>query len=172
MIEKIKPHEFDSVFKIMELSFPSDEYRPYKKQKALLLDPSYSIYIAKTDAGTVSGFVAVWEFDSLSFIEHLAVSPECRNQGIGSKLLGSAASLFGKPVCLEVEPPSDTLSRRRIEFYKRNNFFFNAYPYVQPAIATGKNEIPLFIMTYGRAITEAEFNAVKETLYSKVYKVS
>lgn len=165
MIEKLDIKEFDAVFSIMEQSFPKEEYRPYGLQKALLDDPAYTIYVAKAE-NRIAGFVAVWKLDSWLFLEHLAVAPERRNDGIGSKLLAFFAA---ERSCLEVEPPKTELSCRRIGFYQRNGYHFNDYPYVQPSLAPGRNAVPLYIMTSGSAITPEEFAKLKELLYSRVY---
>lgn len=171
-IELLNTADFDRVYHLMQLSFPPEEFRPYRQQKALLNRSEYQIHVFKDDSSQqIQGFIAVWDFDSLVFIEHIAVDPAYRNGGIGAKLVNYITNLFGTMVCLEVEPPDDELSYRRIEFYKRNHFFFNPYPYVQPSISEGKKPIPLFIMTSQRLITETEFEQIKTLLYTQVYQV-
>ncbi len=163
--------DFDQVYHLIEVSFPADEYRTYEEQKALLDNPTYNIYVLSSeDEDIIKAFIAVWEFDSFAFIEHFAVDQKYRNMGLGSKILREIVGLVNKTVCLEVEPPHNELASRRILFYKRNNFFLNEYPYIQPAISKGRNPIPLFIMTFGRAIDENEFRIIKKDLYTKVYK--
>ena len=39
------------------------------------------------DNADIKAFVAIWEFDEIIFIEHLAVNPEFRNEGLGSLIL-------------------------------------------------------------------------------------
>ncbi len=165
MIEKLERKEFDRVYAIMERSFPLEEYRPYEAQKALLDDSAYTIYVTK-EKGMILGFAAVWEMGSWLFLEHLAVEPECRNRGIGAELLGF---LTQKRCCLEVEPPETEFSRRRIDFYRRNGFFLNDYPYVQPSLGEGRSPVPLYIMTSGSTITPEGFTKLKDLLYTRVY---
>lgn len=167
MIEKLDIKEFDAVFSIMERSFPKEEYRPYESQKALLCDPAYAIYTAK-EGGSIVGFAAVWEQETILFLEHLAVAPDCRNGGIGGQLLAYITG-SAKRVCLEVEPPENALTRRRIGFYERNGFFFNGYPYMQPSLGRGRSPVPLYIMTSGSTVTPEEFARMKDLLYSRVY---
>ena len=100
-----------------------------------------------------AGFLAVWEFESFTYIEHFAVDPVLRNSGTGSAMLQELVRKYQKQICLEVELPEDELTRRRIGFYERNGFVFNEYPYIQPPISKGKSPVPLRIMTYGSAIT-------------------
>ena len=165
MIEKLKLHEFDTVYAIMEQSFPLEEYRSYEGQKALLMDPAYAIYLAKEE-GKILGFGAVWQLEKWLFLEHLAVAPQYRNRGIGAELLGYLAE---KHCCLEVELPETDLARRRIGFYQRNGFFLNDYPYVQPSLGEGRKPVPLSIMTSGSTISPEEFAQVQKLLYSRVY---
>lgn len=165
MIEKLDKKEFDTVFSIMERSFPLEEYRPYTAQKALLDDPAYTIYVAKEEEG-ILGFAAVWELGNILFLEHLAVAPEQRNRGIGAELLGF---LTKKRCCLEVEPPVTELTCRRVGFYQRNGFFLNGYPYMQPSLGEGRSPVPLQIMTSGSAIKAEEFTQLKDLLYTRVY---
>ncbi len=170
MIKPLAHKNFDKVFRLIEISFPEDEYRTYDEQKALLDNPAYEIY-TYSDDDTIKAFISVWKFDSFVFIEHFAVNPTYRNNGIGSEFLKEAVRISGKMVCLEVELPDNETACRRIEFYKRNNFFLNEYPYVQPPISAGRNPVPLSIMTSGQPVSDTEFKKIKEILYSRVYKV-
>ena len=74
-------------------------------------------------------------------------------------------------ICLEVELPDCEIAKRRIEFYKRNGFFLNEYPYEQPAITKGRKPLPLMIMTSGSEITKDRFDDIKVLLYKCVYQV-
>ena len=173
MIRKLMRKDFDSVFQIIEASFPEDEYRTYDEQKALLNNKAYEVYIVPdSDDNTIKAFIAVWKFDSFVFIEHFAVNPPYRNNGVGSEFLRKFVCMQEKMVCLEVEPPDNEMAFRRIGFYKRNNFFLNMYPYTQPPISTGKNPVHLLIMTYGQYINNMEFAKIKKEIFTQVYKQS
>ena len=56
-----------------------------------------------------------------------------------------------------------------VEFYKRNGFHLNTYPYTQPPLSKGQSPVPLLVMTYGKAVTNSGFEAIKDELYSEVY---
>ena len=173
MIRKLKRKDFDSVFQIIEASFPEDEYRTYDEQKALLDNEAYEVYtVLNYDDNTIKSFIAVLEFDYFVFIEHFAVNPTHRNNGVGSEFLRKFVRMQEKIVCLEVEPPDNEMASRRIGFYKRNNFFLNKYPYTQPPISVGKNPVNLLIMTYGRYINNMEFAKIKKEIFTQVYKQS
>lgn len=170
MIQKLSRNDFDKVFKLMERSFPEDEYRTYEEQKALLDNAVYQIYIIPdSESDDIKAFIAVWEFESIAYIDHFVVNPVYRNGGIGSKMLSELANLLKKMICLEVELPDNELAARRINFYERNNFFLNEYPYMQPPISAGRESIPLLIMTSGKSVNSDEFDKIKTLLYTQVY---
>lgn len=77
-----------------------------------------------------------------------------------------------RPIVLEVEPPDTDMAQRRISFYERLGFHLNPFEYMQPPLQKGQPELSLKIMSYPQTLTDAEFALYKETLYSKVYKVS
>ena len=169
-MEKITNAEFDKVFRLMEMSFPPEERRIYEEQKALFFEKHYRVYgIRGDDSDSVIAFMAVWEWEDLLFIEHFAVDPSFRNRGLGKHMLCEIVSISDKPVCLEVELPDNEIAKRRIAFYERCGFVLNEYPYIQPSMAKGCPPVPLKIMTYGRAITDSEFEKMKDTLYTYVY---
>ncbi len=170
MLKKIIADEFDCVFEIMEHSFPPDEYRPYGEQKALLDNDIYKILAVSDENDGVMGFAAVYELENVTFAEHLAVDERYRNLGIGAKILQELKAK-GRRIVLEVEPPDGDIAKRRIGFYKRNGFFLNGYPYLQPPISQGKKPVPLMLMTTDGKIGEQEFEALKTEIYKKVYGV-
>ncbi len=188
MLRQIGMQNFADVYRIMQASFPEDEYRPYEEQLALLQEPEYRIYaliaegqeavtgpdVEKADSGTekrlLTGFLAVWEFDLFVFIEHFAVDASLRGNGTGSAMLQKLVERYQKPICLEVELPETELACRRIGFYERNGFVLNKHPYMQPPISEGKAPVPLWIMTYKDQITQEEFRKMKGILYEHVYK--
>lgn len=172
MLRKMADNEFDKVYSIIEKSFPVDEYRPYEEQMELLKHPKYTVYVLPEDTGEgIRAFIAVWQFNSFAFIEHFAVDPKYRNNGLGSIILKEISAMLSCFICLEVEPEDTDFAKRRIEFYKRNGFILNNYPYHQPPISKGKKEIPLMLMTCPKELTKPEFENIKNTLYKEVYRL-
>lgn len=165
--------DFDSVYQLMEQSFPPNERRTYEEQKALLNNSRYNISIVPgSKKHSLNAFLAYWTLGDLIFIEHFAVNPLCRNTGLGSALLQDMIRQQTHRICLEVELPENDLAKRRIRFYERNGFFLNQYPYVQPSISKGRSPIPLLIMTSGQPVSEKIFQEIKSTLYEYVYGVT
>ena len=170
---KMHIKEFEQVYRIMEASFPPDEHRPYEEQLELLDNPNYKIYVSKEADNflEIQGFMAVWQFEDLSFIEHFAVDSKYRNTGLGSRMLQEIMEHLGGRICLEVELPDNDMAKRRIEFYHRNGLYYNDYPYIQPTISKGRNPIPLRIMTSGGVVSQEEYLDIRDILYREVYRV-
>lgn len=171
MIQKMNLDDFDKIYKIMDESFPLDEHRDYQEQRELLNKPQYTIYVCyDSKPEEIKGFMAVWELGDFGFIEHFAVNKAYRNAGIGTAMLQELIQLLKQPICLEVELPDNEIARRRIDFYKRNGFYENEFPYMQPAISPGRNPIPLILMTSGGSISGNVFEEIKALLYNTVYQ--
>ena len=169
MLEILDKMEFEQVYNILEKSFPEDERRPFSEQLSMLDIEKYRIWVYK-DKGQTAGFIAVWDLQNILFVEHLAVSQNFRNGGLGSRILREFAEMTDKQICLEVEPPETDIAKRRIEFYRRNGFYFNDYEYFQPPISKGKKALKLFIMTSGRAVSREEFTEIRDSIYRNVYE--
>ena len=82
-IERMRPEDFDAVFRLLSQSFPAGERRDAAGQRALLSDSAYRIDILRAPSGGVQALMALWDFDDFVFFEHFAVDPACRNGGIG-----------------------------------------------------------------------------------------
>ncbi len=175
-MQRLGQEYMEQIYDLMEKSFPLDEYRTYEEQKSLFSRKEYNVYglVNRSHSGEKGGlqaFIALWEFEEFSFIEHFAVHPACRNTGMGAEILQKVLPGLSDPVCLEVELPQNELAVRRIGFYQRNGFRLNDYPYQQPSISKGRNPIPLSIMTWERSITEEQFRTIRDRLYRAVYGV-
>jgi len=173
-MQRLGQEYMEQIYDLMEKSFPLDEYRTYEEQKSLFSRKEYNVYglvnrSHRGEKGGLQAFIALWEFEEFSFIEHFAVHPACRNTGMGAEILQKVLPGLSGPVCLEVELPQNELAVRRIGFYQRNGFRLNDYPYQQPSISKGRNPIPLSIMTWERSITEEQFRTIRDRLYRAVY---
>lgn len=169
MLTILKEEQFDKVYKLMEDSFPKDEYRPYPLQRALLANPLYRIYVHEENQELVA-FFATWEGPHFIFLEHFAVKERFRNHGLGSKLLQEFLKQQEKPTVIEIEPPVGEMEKRRANFYKRNGFHPTPWGYHMPALAKGQNEVPLVLMSYPNPLKEKEFHIFKDWVFQHVYQ--
>lgn len=158
---------FDEAYNLLCASLPADEYRDYAEQKRLLLDPRYTLYTTSAH----NAMMAVWQFEGFLYVEHFAVSAQCREKGVGSDMLKALLGMSAMPVCLEVDPPENEISKRRVAFYERNGFVLNPQAYVQPPLGENKRALPLRMMSAPNVLSKEEYAFVKETLYTQVYQI-
>lgn len=169
MLKRIQQDQFDNLYKLLEESFPPDEYRDYKSQQDLLSHPLYKVFIYEENQG-IGAFFAMWEGNDYIYLEHFAVKKNLRNGGLGSKLLKEFLQQQEKPVVLEIEVPNSGIEKRRAEFYIRNGFNLNEYGYDQPAFSDEKNPVPMVLMSYPNPLQEQEFQIFKDWIFTTVYK--
>ena len=169
-IVEIKEEDFPQIYRIMESSFPRDERRPCGEQCKLLRQPEY-VMLGLKEAAEWIGFIAGWDFGSFVYGEHLAIREDRRNEGLGERLIQAFLGRFGKPFFIEVEPPEDELTRRRIGFYERNGFVLNKYEYVQPALGEGQEEVPLRIMTWPAGMSREALSGMERTIHRRLFGI-
>ena len=169
MLILFNKQDFTQFYNILTESFPPDEIRSRQEHLELLDRPEYAVW-AVYDQQQLQGFLTVWDLGDTAFIEHFAVRSDCRNSGLGSKMLKALSQKLGKQLCLEAELPKTDMARRRLGFYSRNGFFVNRYPYLQPALEEGKNPVPLYILTTESQLTEGDFKKLVDQVYAFVYK--
>ena len=161
-------NRYEELFKIMQEAFPEIEYRTKEHQEKLLSHHCYNVKTV-TKGEELIGFAAFWELGSCRFIEHVATIPELRGSGIGKYLINLLISTTEKPIFLEVEPPEDEMTARRIEFYKRLGFHLNEFPYLQLPLRVGDEAQTLMVMSYPKPISADRFIPYKKEIYFEVY---
>nr|WP_225986612.1 GNAT family N-acetyltransferase [Rufibacter sp. LB8] len=163
--------EFLWAWQLYEEAFPAEERRSLNQQEALLATDDYQFLAVHTEIG-LAGLVGIWHLEEFTFLEHVAVSPSQRGAGIGQNLLALLKIQFPGKWVLEVEPPLNVLSQRRIAFYQRAGFVLNDFPYQQPPYSPEKSWVPLQLMSFPGALTSNECQQVVTALYHEVYQVA
>lgn len=164
----MKSH-FEEVFKLMEKSFPKDEYRTKENQKKLLKNPMYKLDVKTDESGKTIAFIASWDFPKFLFIEHLAVDPSCRGKGTGSKIMKDFINNSKKPIVLEIEIPNDEISIKRKNFYEKLGFKLNNHEYYQLPLRKGDKPMKLNLMSYPNEIPDETFEIIENIIQSYVY---
>lgn len=118
--------------------------------------------------GTPVGLFNYWTFEDFDYIEHFAVDPKLRNNGIGVQAIQEFLKGRNRTVVLEAELPTDDLSQRRIRFYQRNGFVVNPQPYTQPAYRPLGETLEMAILST-LPLDDGLFDLVKSNLYKFVY---
>lgn len=155
LTRKIDSDLLSRLMRLYEDAFPPEERRPVEQM--LPSDPEFKLY-----AIGEHGLLTAWEFPEVTYIEHFAVFPESRGQGIGSKAL---AELKGS-VILEVEPHEAGIeAAKRIAFYERNGFRLLDRDYVQPSYGHGLPPVALKLMLRGTTDVDRAVNLIHEKVY-------
>ncbi|WP_299578182.1 GNAT family N-acetyltransferase [uncultured Sunxiuqinia sp.] len=141
---------------LYEQSFPSEERRSWHLQQEIMKHESYHFDLILVDEAFV-GILLWWEFETIRYIEHFAISSTQRNSGLGKRCLEAFLAESHQQVLLEVEKPEDSLKQRRIGFYERIGFYLNNYDYAQPPYQEGGPFVELLLMSYPAALSEADF---------------
>lgn len=169
-MEKIKKNEFDSVYELFMKAFPLAELRPYELMKDLFEREEFVIYLYQKDE-QIKGALIVWEFNDFIYLENFAVDETLRGQGIGSYFLEEVKKIYSHQlIVLEVEEPVDTITKRRVAFYERNQFHLNPYHFIQPALRENAPQVELMLMSYPQSIDMYAFDHIKKYIFRIVYQ--
>ena len=141
---------------LYESAFPTVERRDEDEQARVMAKEAYHFELIMTEAG-FCGIMLYWETAEFLFLEHFAILPTLRGQGIGSAAL-ALLKAKGKTVILEIEPPVDVLTCRRRGFYERCGFLLTAHDHLQTKYRPEDEDLPLRVLSFPHPITEAEYN--------------
>ncbi|MBN1990355.1 MAG: GNAT family N-acetyltransferase [Bacteroidales bacterium] len=163
--------ELDSTPQICELyisSFPDSERRDLTLLNKLLKSAPITLYEIQYN-NSFAGFITIWNFPLFLFVEHFAINTALRGAGIGSKTINIIITNNLKPIVLEVEPPIDDISKKRVEFYNRSGLQLSEEPYIQPSYDGVKPEVELRLMCTNFSFLEYNRKAIVKTLHTEVY---
>lgn len=162
-------------------AFPVDERRDWHNnsdiQYFLENHPDMHI-ISVSSENKFVGFISYWILNSpiqyIIYIEHLAVSKSLRGNGFGKRLINYIRKQYPKSgLILEVEPPTDDTSKRRIEFYEHLGLILHSgFEYIQPPYSSNKQSMHLNIMTTPDISQKQLKEFIIPVLHKKVYEVN
>lgn len=158
-------------------AFPSDERRPWKAitdvTDFMSEHPEMHMLLMRNAENSFAGFMIYWTLtDKVIYVEHLATLPSLRGNGLGAMLISELTNRTDCQVLLEVEPPADEMTRRRIGFYQRQNFVLHKdLPYRQPPYSPEKQAIDLCIMSTPGLSDEELASKIIPQLHRLVYGV-
>ncbi len=150
-------------------SFPEDERREVSDWLTYTWSkPEFYNNIIE-HGGCKTGFISFWDFGDFIYVEHFAMDVCVRGRGLGGMAIEALRRSAGKPVVLEVELPSDDISRRRVAFYERHGFKLCERKYVQPPYRAGGNELEMKIMWCNAGNLNDVYDDIVARIYNKVY---
>ncbi len=145
-------------WQLYETAFPACERRGAGQHAAALQDTAFHcLHLA--DAQGFVGILSYWKWENLCYVEHLAITPERRGQGLGHCVL----ELLPAPAILEIEPVVDDSTAKRLAFYESCGFTRLPQPHVQLAYQAGQPDVPLWLLS--RPALGESMVAAFETLF-------
>ena len=93
-----------------------------------------------------------------------------RGKGYGGIAIETLVNETRKVVVLEVELPTDEMSKRRVGFYERHGFKLCEKKYVQPPYKAGDCELEMKIMWCNAEDISDKFDRMVACIYNNVYK--
>ncbi len=166
--ENVNEKTFPTVYEKMSAAFPYEERRDYIDQQECMNDKRFCFFEIYDNEAAV-GFISLWKLSGFVFIEHIAIDPDKRSGGYGSKAIELVKELYKKPVILEAEAPETEQQVKRIKFYDRLGFKVNDYPYEQPSYHGGEG-VPLLILSYPELLSDDEFQSFMTETRNSAYK--
>ncbi len=148
--------DFEAISALYISAFPSDERREIDVLKKMISHHSEMAFYVINLNEHFAGFLILWHFEKFLYVEHLAIKDDLRNNGIGKKIFALMKQIFSGTILLEVEPPLDELSKRRIGFYEGVGFRVVLKKYLQPAYAKNKKSIPMWVLSNNERISETD----------------
>lgn len=124
--------EFVKLWLLYNTTFPQDERRSLLEHKLLMDDKRFHFSAIHYEGLTV-GLVAYWELHDMLFIEHFAVAPEFRSEGIGGRAIEHLQYYADRKIVLDVEPEDESNEAvKRVRFYEKHGFRYCKKPVVLP----------------------------------------
>jgi len=116
----------EAVIQLYEQSFPEHERRDTANFITTLQHASLQFCSWHDAQGQVRALSSLWQHAQFAYLEYLAISPAQQGHGHGSAILKHIlAQNPGKPLILDIDPPLDAHSRRRLAFYEKMHFEAN-----------------------------------------------
>lgn len=164
-MDKFKIHQiiniddpyFDEFWRISTISFPIIERRTIEQQTDVMNTSGYSIFVFTDNNLFCNGLISFWKTTEFIFIEHFAIAPEFRNQGIGKAILTHFLENCIEPIILEIELPVDLTARRRLQFYESLRFKLNDHLHYQPPYHQFDDPVPMKILSFPDRITKRNY---------------
>lgn len=150
-------------------SFPVEERRARDYHVETISKELFRAEVVLEDESPI-GILFWWDLAEYRFIEHFATSPSLRGGGYGDKILREFIAQSDKSILLEVEHPTDELSRRRIGFYERIGFVLNPHPYRHPSYQQIEGEfVELMVMTYPEPISAESLQRFTDSGFATIH---
>lgn len=157
------------VWQIYESAFPRSERRS-RTQHELAMRSESTFHCKQLMLGEqVVGLLFYWELPTGLFVEHLAVAEQCRGLGVGTAAL-KWLQKQGKLLVLEIEPPQNAPTRRRLAFYQAAGFVLLPYEHVQLPFHDDTPSVPMRLLSWPYAAAASEVECLEDCLRNTIMR--
>lgn len=160
----------DEIYSFLELLFDKNELRPKEQFEKRFQNHQCQIQTTYLSNQLV-GVIIYYEMKDFILIEYFGIAGNWQSKGLGTKILKEFLLHQDKIILLEVEPATDLLKQKRIEFYQRLGFYLNNEAYTMPSFTNKNEEIPLFVMSYPNKIDPIQFQKFNQEIKKYVYDI-
>lgn len=154
--------------KLYEDSFPLSERRDWEQVIRLIPHSLMKLHLIRDNLVDI-GFSITWSIGSWQYLEHLAIDRSLRGKQYGTLVMQLIIDSALQRLVLEVEPPADEISRKRIRFYERNGLILAPYAYSQPPYRKGGAPVPMRLMSMPAFGSQEEMSMVADIIQQTVY---
>lgn len=166
---RIKSREdiyWNKAWEIYNNSFPLFERRTIKNQLEVMKNNNFNCIVI-INYNSVIGILFYWELDKYIYIEHFAIEKEHRGRNYGSSVLRKFEKT-NKIIILEIDPPIDEISKRRLNFYSRLGFKLNDYKHYHLSFRKNHKPYLMKVLSYNKPLLPKEF---KNFLYYQEHNI-
>ncbi|MDZ4992366.1 GNAT family N-acetyltransferase [Clostridium perfringens] len=161
---------FNKAMEIYKVSFPIFEQRTIKDQIKALEDEDYHFNVIY-DGDKMVGILLYWDMNGYKYIEHFAIDSSLRGKNYGSRVLKEFCK-NNKNVILEIDPPIDEISNKRLNFYSKLGFKLQDFNHIHPSYRKECKSHSLKIMTFNENISKEDYDTFNNLLKKNVMKYS
>ena len=168
---------YTAVETLLVATFPASERRSLPLQRQFADSNELFKVYAALEGEKFVGFFTLWTLGEFRFVEHLAIVPECRNCGYGTRLVQQIKELSPLPLLLEIERGATAEQLARKDFYERSGFCALEIPYLQPPYEAGGEALEMNLMmcapkAENTPVVEAiSIEKIIEIIYAEVYGI-
>ncbi len=160
--------EFVRLWMLYNTAFVQDERRTLLEHRRIHDDPRFHFSAIRVGART-AGLLAFWELRDMVFVEHFAIEPEFRSQGIGSRVVGLLQDEADRMIVLDVEPEaSSDDALRRANFYRRQGFRYCRESVVLPRYWKAKpvpSNLMVWTPNHARLTQKQMLACIRQAIY-------
>ncbi len=154
---------------IYRSSFPVYEQRCLQDFPVAFAFDGFYYEVFTDEAENPLALMVTWRRDDFVYLEYFAVSEALRGQGVGSVILDGLKAECAQPIILEIDPPEDEISVRRLGFYRRHGYVPNPqFNYVHPPYTDEGKPFPLLVMSHGQPLDDDLYRTFEHFHHTRV----